>query len=106
MSRKAEYTRFSAKDVTEQVKNVLTDKWQTAALLACQVNVQPDAIARVRANKAARHGYLGTVEASKTDLVARSLNILVASGFAEKQKISNCKNEYRLARPNFAEVQA
>jgi hypothetical protein len=31
-------------------------------------------------------------------LIARSLNILVTSGFAEKQKISSNKNEYRLAQ--------
>jgi hypothetical protein len=98
MTSKAKYTRFSAKDVTEQVKKALTANWQTAAIIGCQVNVQPDAIARVRANKAARHGYLGTIEASKTDLIARSLNILVTSGFAEKQKISSNKNEYRLAQ--------
>lgn len=86
--------KTSDKRLTREVLGVLTDQWQTASLISCQISFAPDAVERVRVY----YERPGTVKGAKSWIVARCLHELVRRGKAEKQKISPVVNEYRLAQ--------
>jgi DNA-binding HxlR family transcriptional regulator len=71
----------------DSILKVLTNDWQTTSIISCQVSIPPDAIAR-----ATRIG------SSKSELISQKLRDLVRSGKVEKRKITNTRNEYRLAQ--------
>lgn len=87
------YTRFKATGLTKEVKKVLTGEWQATPIIAAQVDVQPDAVARRMANNRTR-----SPGSAKSDIVGLAMKAIVRSGFAEKRKVNN-RNEYRLAQP-------
>jgi len=94
----SKHIRLRSPGLAKQVSGVLTNDWQTTAIIACQVYVAPDVIARMKANKKSRYNYNQTDATAKTDLLARVLAQLAQGGIAEKRRVSSNKNEYRLAQ--------
>jgi hypothetical protein len=78
----------------------LTSEWQSGSLIACQVIIPPDAIARVMENRNKYWNSNGgnTALSARSGAVARVLYALEKQGVIEKQKIGHNKNEYRLAQ--------
>ena len=91
--KKANYVRFKATGLAKELKRVLTSDWQASPLLASQVVVQPDAVARRMTNN-----RNVTAVSAKNDLICLAMVSIVRSGFAEKRKV-NGRNEYRLTQP-------
>jgi hypothetical protein len=88
--------------LSESVLKVLTNEWQTASLIASQIEVPPDAIARTMQQMEAngRRKY-PNVAAAKTQIVARRLNqnLRNKQPIIEKRKVKRLLSEYRLIQP-------
>lgn len=78
--------------ISSEVIKVLTNEWQSTAVIACQVDVQPDAIARRRRRTNTPDGCV------KTEILAGVLFEIAKKGRAEKRKVGSTKNEYRLVQ--------
>lgn len=85
-------------DITGSILSVITSEWQSAAIIACQVVLPPDAVSRRTQHRNAVEGC-GKDMGSRTDLIHQRLRSLVAKGLVEKQPINGFRNEYRLAQP-------
>jgi len=85
--------------LSESVLKVLTNEWQTASLIASQIEVPPDAIARMMQQIEAngRRKY-PNVAAAKAQVVSHRLNQYVKNKqpIVEKRKVNRLLNEYRL----------
>lgn len=90
------------RDLTGEVKQVLTNEWQTSLAVSLQLVFPPDAIARRIANS---HDGMWRGNPNMSERTARShiasrfLENIVRTGFAEKRKASGNRNEYRLTQP-------
>jgi hypothetical protein len=81
---------------TDVILGVVTDQWQTASVIACQVVFPPDVIARTVSQRLLQGKcYNYTPLAAKSHLVSKTLCGLAKKGRVEKRKIGK-KCEYRL----------
>lgn len=73
----------------DELIQVLTENWQTTSLIALQIVIRPESLARdtVRAGGGGR---------GRTSLVAETIRHLVGCGDVEMRKGSQGKREYRL----------
>jgi hypothetical protein len=83
----------------DAVLSALTDDWQSASAIACQMVFPPDALARVLENRAKSwRTHVGTISSVKSFIVSQSIGPLVKQGLVEKRMIGLNKNEYRLSQ--------
>lgn len=84
--------------ITEKVKAVLTNEWQTTSIIASQIDFPPDALARrVKNQKVWGHGL--TTSGAKSSMTGQVMYFLRKQGFVEYRKVTGKRYEYRLAKP-------
>lgn len=82
--------------ITDRLICVLSySKWQTGAIMACQITFPPDAIARISATYA-RNGK--TVNDPAADIVTKALSHMYQSGTVERRVSESGAFEYRLLK--------
>ena len=93
--------KISTKGMHAIVKAVLSDHWQTASIIAAQVDIPPDAIARRVAFYNAAGKWAMTPTAARSSIVSRTLYDFAKQGIVEKRLADGArkKMEYRLAQP-------
>jgi DNA-binding HxlR family transcriptional regulator len=82
--------------LSKQVDDALSDKWQTASLIAAQIDFRPESVTRTIELYTSRYGRPCSVSAAKTQMVSQNLRRLVLRGLLERRRLPLCKNEYRL----------
>ncbi len=84
--------------LTEAIIKVLTNEWQPTAVIASQLDIPPDAIARFRGKESSRRGYKSSESAAKAYLVATRLSHKFKRGSTviERRPINRHMYEYRL----------
>ena len=78
--------------IGESIKKCLTTEWQTSRLIALQIIVQPDALARTAKSRS----YQQDLVSVKVQMIAKCLTDCMRKGVVESRKVGRGLTEYRL----------
>ena len=83
--------------LSEKIFKVLSSDWQSSAVIASQIDMPPDALARLMAKEKNRRGHDSNYACVKAQIVGQRLSSFFLRGCAElERRRVGRKFEYRL----------